>query len=392
MRILLVEAISATASAWRPNTGIDGLEAARRLGLTSIVASEDPGAALHDGMEDLADSWIQCDTSAGAAVADAARTAKADAIISWVDAFVPVAARAAGLAGLGSTADPRSPAVAGRKDAVRARLDTCGVRNVRWGVADAQTPPTDPPTGYPSIVKPVDGSSSRDTALASDRREFLSACAAHARRNTYGHAITPAHQMICEEVLYGPLVSVEGMVSDGEVTVWGYSDREHTGSAGFLETSFAFAGTPLDAALEDYARQVVKALDYEMGGFHLEAILTADGPTLVEFNARLASGIYQCIDLATGGSCLEELLRGVAGLRPTLQRPSRAASRVYLLAEPTGRVTGIPEASSLPGVTGISVRAPGGTDPRLCHVQAVGSTREESRAIARAAVELLGVA
>jgi len=407
MRILYVEAVPAAHAVWPRNVGIDGLRASRRLGITSIVATgnrEFYGSSL-DGLVDV---WYSCDTTSAEAVAKAAQAAGADLVFSWVDAFVPVAAQAAELLGLERVANSRSPACVRDKSEVRRRLDSCGVRNARWEVIDLRSgavhagagapEPLRGTVGYPAVIKPVDGTGGRDVLHVPDAAAFAAACAAHLNRADYGHHVVPAHRMICEELLDGELVSVEGMAINGLIEIWGYTDRRHTGQPAYVEIGFAFAGSAFTPTLDDYARQVVKALGYSNGCFHMEIVLTADGPVLVEFNPRIASGIYQCIDLATGRSTLEEMLRGLydisAGVLPP---PAVAACRTYLLAPDDGvlmGVAGIAEARSLPGVTEVSVKTsatllPGAADRRIGYVQAVGATRAQSRAMTEAAIALL---
>jgi cysteine synthase A len=402
MKILYVEAVPAAIAVWPRNVGIDGLRASRRLGITSIVATgnrEFYGSSL-DGLVDM---WYPCETTSAEAVAEAARAVGADLVFSWVDAFVPVAAQAAELLGLERVANSGSPACVRDKSQVRRQLDSCGVRNARWEVIDlrsgaAALKPLSGVTGYPAIIKPVDGTGGRDVLHIPDEAALAKACAAHLSRSDYGHHVVPAHRMICEQLLDGELVSVEGMAINGLIEIWGYTDRRHTGQPAYVEIGFAFAGNAFTPTLDDYARQVVKALGYSNGCFHMEIVLTAEGPVLVEFNPRIASGIYQCIDLATGRSTLEEMLRGLfdisAGILPP---PAVAACRTYLLAPGDGvlrGVAGIAEALSVPGVTDVSVKTsakllPGAADRRVGYVQAVGATRAESRASTEAAIALL---
>lgn len=395
MRFLFVEAVPAANMTWPRNVGTDALRAAQRLGLTSIVATANRGAygATLDG---LVDSWQECDTTSAAAVADAAHAARADVVYSWIDAFVPVASAVATSLGA-PAANPGSQAVLRDKSAVRRQLDASGVRNARWAVIDLREGVADSPIGYPAVIKPVDGTGGKDVLLVTDRASFRAACAAHLNRAGYGHQVIPAYRMVCEELLAGELVSVEGIVIDGAADIWGYTDRGHTGPPAYVETSFAFAAAPFHPALEEYAKQVAKALDYRTGCFHLEAIITQDGPVLVEFNSRIASGIYRCVDIATGGSCLEAMLLAQLGERQTLPAAAGAACRIYLEATASGRlrgVAGVDAARAMPGVADVLVKtsatlAPGDADRRVAYVQSAGVSREQARELAGAAIAAL---
>jgi biotin carboxylase len=380
---------------WSRNVGTDALRAARQLGITSIVATANR-RAYGARLDCLVDSWQECDTTCGAAVAAAARAVDADLVFSWIDAFVPAASQAAASLGM-PQANGGSPAVIRDKSAVRWQLDACGVRNARWAVIDLRDDITDSPIGYPAVIKPVDGTGGKDVMLVTDSESFQIACAAHLNRAGYGHQVVPAYRMVCEELLAGDLVSVEGIVLDGAISIWGYTDRGHTGPPAYVETSFAFAAEPFHPAMEEYTRHVVKALDYRTGCFHLEAVITADGPVLVEFNPRVASGIYQCVDLATGGSCLEAMLLAQLGERRALPPAAGAACRIYLEAGESGMLTGVSGADAaraLPGITDVLVKttatlSPGDCDRRVGYVQATAPTRTQARARAREAIALL---
>jgi biotin carboxylase len=398
MKFLFVEAIPAANVVWSRNVGTDALAAARRIGAVSMVATANR-FAYGPRIDELTDSWHECDTTSAEAVAAVARAAGADVVFSWIDAFVPVASQAAALLGMSRAANACSPAVTRDKSLVRRQLDAWGVRNARWAVIDLQdeTIPDESPIGYPAVIKPVDGTGGKDVMLVTDTASFRAACAAHLSRDGYGHQVVPAYRMVVEELLAGDLVSVEGVVVDGSATIWGYTDRGHTGPPAYVETSFAFAAEPFHPGLEEYARHVAKALDYRTGCFHLEAVITVDGPVMVEFNPRIASGIYQVVDLATGGSCLEAMLRAQLGEQTVLPAPDGAACRIYLEAERDGELRGVRgtgQATAMPGVTDVLVKSeailrPGAPDRRVGYVQATGATRAQCRARAAAAIEVL---
>jgi len=400
--IAFVELLPPGAGPTPHANGISGLRAARRLGCgtTVVTAHRDRLAPLATG---LVDTWIDCDTSAPDAVADALAARRPDALISWVDPFAGIAQQAAGRLGL-DTANPDWPDGGWNdKAAVRARLDEHGPANAGWAVIGPGQPVPDLPVPPPAVVKPVDGFSSLDTVRVATLGELRRAVAAHRRRDGYGDGVTPAGRLICEQELRGPLVSAEGMAVDGRLEIWGHTDRTLGPPPHYVETSVAFSAEPLHPDLDDYAAAVCKALGYRTGPFHFEAVLTDAGPVLVEINTRLVgAGIHRAVDLATGTSCAEQVLRGYLG-RPALPaRDHGAACLTHLTAAAAGRVAtvdGIARARRVPGVHDVVCRvAPG--DPvtvtgsntdRLCYVLATGGTREESRRAAREAARHIDI-
>ncbi|MFC8518623.1 ATP-grasp domain-containing protein [Streptomyces sp. NPDC057257] len=376
--------------------GISGLRAARRLGVATTVVTAHR-ERLEPFVGELVDSWIDADTRSADAVADALAGRRPDALFSWVDPFAGVAQQAATLLRL-DTANPDWPAGGWNdKAAVRGRLDEHGVPNARWAVVPPGRPVTELPLPAPLVVKPVDGFSSLDTVRATTVDDLRRAVDAHRLRAGYGDGVVPAGTLLCEQELRGPLVSAEGMVVDGRLEIWGHSDRTLGPPPYYVETSVAFATDPLHPDLDDYAAAVCKALGYRNGPFHFEVVLTGSGPVLVEINTRLVgAGIHRAIDLATGVSCAEQVLRAHLGLPLLAARTRGAACLFHLTAPADGHVTaitGTETARRAPGVhdvvsrvsVGDPVTTTGSNTDRLCHVLAAGRTREESRLAAGAA-------
>lgn len=402
-RIAMIEAKPAGANPNFPIGGIDGLRAAKRLNYstTLVTAYRDSYEGVVD---DVVDTWVECDTGSEQALFSALCNEPHEAIFSWVNPFVPIANRVALALGKARVANPGCPATLGDKAAVRERLDRKGIRNARWFVIRHPETGTTGRPSFPLVVKPVDGYSSRDVRLVHDSRELTQACMEHFRHSTWGKAmVKPSHRMLCEERLAGPLVSVEGIVVDGHLDIWGYSDRTLGPEPRFLELSVAFGAGALDPELPDYAAGVVEAIGYKTGPFHLEAILTEDGPVLVEFNPRLVGGgIHQAIDIATGGSITETVLCAYLGSERPLPPPNQAVCLYHILADKDGvvaDVSGIENALRAPGVVAVICRARPGlrisrtfsNGDRFCYAIAVGETRGEARARAESAVSRIQI-
>jgi biotin carboxylase len=396
--IALVEAVPAGAD-WRlPNHGVEALRAARRLGVRTVLVTADARPAVP---RELVDKWTCCDTGSAASVARSLTAIDLTAVFSWVDPYVTIANQAALRLGCTRTGNPGSPAALADKAGVRARLDQAGLPNPRWSVLDANSSPPWRTPAYPLVVKPVDGFAGIDAQRVTSDEELRVVVQQHRDRFSYGRTFIPSHRLLCEEELVGPLVSVEGMVVDGHLTIWGFTDRTLGPPPNFIETSVAFAGDEPYPGLVPYVRKVLEALEYHTGPFHLELIATADGPVLVELNPRLAgAGIHQAIDLTTGGSCAEAILCAYLGLPADLPPPRNAACLTHLVARRSGtlrKITGIPEAQAVEGVQAVVQRTPDGTPVRLTgfnadrlgYVLTTGISRAECRRSADKAMACL---
>jgi biotin carboxylase len=384
------------------SNGIAGLRATRRLGCETVVVTAHRHR-LEPAVGELVDTWIDCDTTSADLVTDAVAGQRFNALISWVDPYAGIAQEVATRLGL-DTANPDWPRGGWNdKAAVRARLDDHGLNNARWAVVNAHHPVTTMPVPAPAVVKPVDGFSSFDTVRAATPAELRSAVAVHRRRSSYGDAVTPAGRLICEQELHGPLVSAEGMAVDGRLEIWGHTDRTLSTPPHYIETSVAFSTEPLHPDLDDYATAVCKALGYRNGPFHFEAVLTDTGPVLVEINTRLVgAGIHRAIDLATGVSCAEQVLRGCLGLPFLDPHAGGAVCLAHITAPFSGRVDtidGVEAARQSAGVhdvvcrvaVGETVTATGSNTDRLCYVLASGRTRHESRRTAQDAARKIDI-
>lgn len=150
--------------------------------------------------------------------------------------------------------------------------------------------------GAPAVVKPASGSDSLLAAIVNDEAGLRRAAAAALD----GVAALPPtlHEqfgrgIVIEEKLVGELVSVELGMLDGRPLHYVITGR-YRGSADETIELGGFMPARLDPATwracEGYAVRVCRALDLDLGIFHLEMIVTAGGPRLVEANPRMMGG------------------------------------------------------------------------------------------------------
>jgi hypothetical protein len=117
---------------------------------------------------------------------------------------------------------------------------------------------------------------------------------------------------VIEEKLVGELVSVEVGMFDGRPLHYVISSR-HRGRADEVVELGCSMPARLDPATwracEDYAVRVCRTLGLDLGIFHLEMIVTADGPRLVEANPRLMGGAMPILyERFTGQSIQDHLI------------------------------------------------------------------------------------
>jgi biotin carboxylase len=217
---------------------------------------------------------------------------------------------------------PEAVATARRKDRCRAALRDAGlatadfarVDSVDAAVAEAAR------IGYPVICKPPSAAMSLLSFVANDADEVRNACTQIlAGASTQAAVWRPylSEGVLVEELLQGPMVSVEIGIRDGAVYPFCV-----TGRFRWHEREVAELGSYLPADLSpdqttaciDYATAVCHAIGANLGVFHLEMIVTTRGPVLVEFNPRtMGGGLPTAYHHATGHEIHRAVVQLITG-------------------------------------------------------------------------------
>ncbi|WP_406199078.1 ATP-grasp domain-containing protein [Streptomyces sp. NBC_01017] len=311
------------------------LEAARARGHRTAVVTVDHDY-YGDHFDHLVDAWLITDSTDPKAVQQTlgALDSQIAAVHSSVDSFVRIAAQVARNLGLRAPS-PHGVGIARDKAKAREALADAGLENTRWAVLPADEQNLSSPIGYPCIVKPVDGAYSWDVALVSNDEDVQSLAQNHLARR-YARKVEPKRQLLFEEHLEGPLFSAEGFIDGDELTIFGYSDRVMSAPPHFVELALRFSGEEPHPEADTFVRRTLDALGYDFGPFHLEFILTSDGPRLVELNARLVgAGMEQAIGYVSSIPLADFLVAKLTGDDPVVTFSS-AVTELYLTAPQSG--------------------------------------------------------
>jgi biotin carboxylase len=195
-------------------------------------------------------------------------------------------------------------------------------------------------TGFPAVVKPVDGAGSVLVCRVDGQKQLLShlALARHKPVEDMGKVL--GERLLVETYVAGPEFSVEGFVTDGDVVIAAVIEKRLGPEPYFVEESHvveADLNASDRARLEDLAARAVRALGITMGGFHLEARLGRSGPIIMEVAARLGGDrIPELVRLVHGWDLHDATLRAFSGMpvseRPTAQRDRVAAVRFFTVS------------------------------------------------------------
>ncbi|MFF4243103.1 ATP-grasp domain-containing protein [Streptomyces sp. NPDC001822] len=284
-----------------------------------------------------------------------------DGVITSCDYYLPAVARIAARLGLpGPT--PEAIENACRKDATRRVLAAAGVPGPRFAVcADEEGAlAAARGIGYPLVVKPVDLCGGMFVRRVDDDAQLASACRALAEFPLNARGQRRAPQILIEEYLRGPEVSVETVAFQGVTHVVGVTDKSVGRAPAFVETGHMFPAdlTPDDlAAAADAAVRAGAALGLDTVVAHTEIKLTPHGPRVVEVNPRPAGNrITELVRHVTGIDLAAACADVALGRAPDLRRCDtglRSAAIAFLVPEAAGTLASVDGADRVRDAEGV---------------------------------------
>ncbi|MGW0908411.1 ATP-grasp domain-containing protein [Streptomyces sp. NPDC002853] len=261
---------------------------------------------------------VDVDTRDAAACAEAlAAVPDLKGLINSTDTWsVPGADLAAGLGLPGP--DP---------DAVRVLRDKSRVRNLlheqNLSRGPALTIPAEPAAaeevlrqiGLPVVLKDSAGTSSRNVWLVRDERQLHAALREASRRAFSG-------RLFAEPFFAGPVYSAETLGWAGETKLLGVLSRQMSAEPFVREEAASFPVALPDgdfALIQDWVGRVLATAGHDEGFAHVEFVLTAEGPELVEINRRIGGALVgEALCRALRTNVYDAMIAVALGLRPAL--------------------------------------------------------------------------
>lgn len=157
--------------------------------------------------------------------------------------------------------------------------------------------------GFPLIFKPVAASTSVAVFKIDSQQElentfqFMATC----ERTSYW---LYADEYIAEEYMEGQEISVKGIINRDQIHFAGITHKS-VSSPGFTEWMHCFPAYFEEntcAIIYEMVKQAIHAVSINDCAFHVEVMMTAEGPKIVEINSRLAGAFLSShlVPLATG--------------------------------------------------------------------------------------------
>jgi ATP-grasp domain/L-amino acid ligase C-terminal domain 2 len=226
-------------------------------------------------------------------------------------------------------------------------------------------------TRFPCVVKAVSLSASQGVLRADGPAAVVAA--AQRIRQILAVAGRPADEpLLVEEYVPGPELSIDGLLSDGDLMVTAVFDKPETPDGPTFEETLLVTPSrlprPVLAAAIATASQAARELGLSCGPIHAELRIDQRGsrarPVMLELAARSIGGLCSRALRFTGGMSLEEMVLASALGQPIATPHIGRPSGVLMLPVPRHgvlrAVEGRDAALAVPGITGLNVTIPPG--------------------------------
>lgn len=210
------------------------------------------------------------------------------------------------------------------------------------------------------IVKPADNSGSRGIFLVEDPKNIDAAEEAYA----YSRKFSRNGDVMVEEFMKGPEVSVEILVIDSEPYVLQITDKLTSGAPHFVEIGHSQPSClpeQTKKAIAELAKQATKAVGINFGPAHAEIIVTEEGPKMVEIGARMGGGCIttHLVPLSTGINMTRATIQIALGEKPDISQKHKKAAAIRFITPPNGKIvkiSGEADALAVPGVCEVEIQ------------------------------------
>ena len=208
---------------------------------------------------------------------------------------------------------------------------------------------------FPCIMKPTDNAGSHGVAKVNSFKELLD-------NYEYSHSCSRHGEVIVEEYLDGPEVSVEVMVVDGKVNILQITDKITTGAPHFVEMGHT-QPSRLPANTQQQIREVAdlacKSIGIDKGPAHVEMKVTKRGPVMIELGARMGGDniTTHLVPLSTGIDMVGSTIKVAMGEQPDIEPTLHCGSAIRYFEVPFGiikAIEGVEAAQKIPGVKQIT--------------------------------------
>ncbi len=320
---------------------LPAIEKARELGLHTVVVDRNPNAIGFqvEGIERETISTIDTE-----AIVAAAKRHKIDGIMTLATDMpmrsVAAVARELNLVGI----DEDTALKATNKAEMRAALQANHVPIPKFYKISNEREYKEAVKQFhvPFIVKPADSSGSRGIFEVVDLNnlKLIEQAYQYCRPHSRGG------DMIVEEYMSGPEVSVETLCVHGVCHVIQITDKLTTGAPHYVEMGHSQPTRlrrEVAQQIAEVAKAANKAIGIDNGPSHTEIIVTSEGPKIVELGARLGGDniTTHLVPLSTGVNMVECCIKIALGEEPDITPKFHKGSAIRYFQQHAGTIKSI---------------------------------------------------
>ena len=364
---------------------------AKKMGLQVIVTDYNPNA---QGMKDadipIVMSTRDIEGSVRVAKAQNELTPISAVLTVGTDASMAVAAVANALNLPGIKFEDAEAAT--NKIKMRMRFKQHGVPSPNflpvWSLSDAKK--AGKILTFPVVIKPSDNMGARGVMRVDNPNQISDAF-------KFSKGASPSGELIMEEYMEGPELSIDAIIYNNEITITGVADRIIEYPPYFIETGHNMpSGLPREIQADacEVMKMGIHALGITTGAAKGDIKITSKGPMIGELAARLSGGFMSAYTypLSSGVDLMKAAIEVALGQEPGNLEPvmSRVSIERAIITRPgfVKKITGLEEALKINGIKeiflnvkpGDKVIQPRSNVEKAGHIIAVGATLEEATA------------
>ncbi|HOP62162.1 MAG TPA: alpha-hydroxy-acid oxidizing protein [Spirochaetota bacterium] len=209
--------------------------------------------------------------------------------------------------------------------------------------------------GFPLVIKPSDNMGARGVIKIENANQVSDAF-------KFAKSASPSGDLIIEQFMEGPELSIDAIVYDGEITITGVADRIIEFPPNFVETGHNMPSALPEEILNeacDVMKKGINALGITIGAAKGDIKITKDGPMIGELAARLSGGFMSAYTypISSGVDLMKAVVEISLGQEPGNLEPvlSRVAIERAVICKPgiVKKISGLEEALKVPGIEGI---------------------------------------
>jgi isopentenyl diphosphate isomerase/L-lactate dehydrogenase-like FMN-dependent dehydrogenase/biotin carboxylase len=211
---------------------------------------------------------------------------------------------------------------------------------------------------FPNVIKPSDNMGARGVIRVDKLNQVPDAF-------KFSKSASPSGELIMEEFMDGPELSIDAIIFNGEITITGIADRIIEYPPYFVETGHNMPSR-LPKEVQDAAcsvmKQGIRALGIFIGAAKGDIKITKNGPMIGELAARLSGGFMSAYTypLATGVDLMKAVIEVALGQEPGNLEPdiNMTAIERAIIPKPgiVRKITGLEEALKIPGIKEIFIK------------------------------------